>query len=62
MFKLDKSKRKMLDSSDRVVGYVINGYFTQNGLIDPSYQSGLTALELEQLSEAMQRSLSRSEA
>jgi hypothetical protein len=62
MFKLDKSKRKLLDSSNRIVGYVMNGRFTQLGLIDPAYHNGLTAIELEQISEAMQRSLSRSEA
>ena len=62
MFKLDKSKKKVLDSSNRVVGYIANSHFTQNGLIDPAYQSGLTALDLEQISETMQRSLSRSEA
>jgi hypothetical protein len=62
MFKLDKFRTKVLDSNNRVVGCIKNGFFTQDCQIDKAYIIGLTAIDLEQISEAMQRSLSRSEA
>ncbi len=45
---------KVIDPSGRVVGVINNGAFSQKES-DPYYRNGLRAMELEQVSEAMQR-------
>lgn len=53
MFKIKDGK--VIDSSGRTVGVVKDGIFSQKES-DPYYRNGLRAIELEQVSEAMQRS------
>lgn len=55
MYKITKDKKKVVDYTNRVVGFIINGRFTQYRC-DKFYQIGLTPLELEKISELMQRS------
>jgi hypothetical protein len=45
---------KVVDPSGRIVGIVKDGAFSQQGS-DPYYRNGLRPIELEQVSEAMQR-------
>jgi len=52
MFKLKSNK--ILDTSNRVVGIIIDGKFRQNNETDSAYKNGLSPLELEQVSEVMQ--------
>lgn len=52
MFKLKSNK--ILDTSNRVVGIVVDGKFRQNNETDYAYRNGLSPLELEQVSEVMQ--------
>jgi hypothetical protein len=65
MFKLKKEetrkttskvvvKETVLDALNRVVGFVVEGRFTQNGC-DFCYSHGLTPRELENVSETLQR-------
>lgn len=54
MFYLNKSKNAVLDTSGRVVGKIKEGKFSQSEA-DPAYRSGLMPVELEQISEVMQR-------
>ena len=55
MYRLNKEKTKVLDFNNRVVGFIIDGRFTQY-ICDQFYRVGLTPMELEQISEIMQRS------
>lgn len=45
---------KVVDSAGRLVGIIKDGAFTQRES-DPHYKNGLRAMELEQVSEAMQK-------
>lgn len=54
MYKLTKDKTKIVDYNNKVVGFIIEGRFTQYRC-DPSYRIGLTPMELEKISEIMQR-------
>lgn len=55
MYKINSKKDKILDYNNRVVGFIIKGRFTQYGC-DKFYRIGLTPLELEKISEILQRS------
>ena len=55
MYRLNKEKTKVLDFNNKVVGFIIDGRFTQYKC-DQFYRVGLTPMELEQISEIMQRS------
>ena len=50
MYRLNKEKTKVLDFNNRVVGFIIDGRFTQYKC-DQFYRVGLTPMELEQISE-----------
>jgi hypothetical protein len=52
MFKL--KNEQVVDSTNRVVGIVVDGKFRQSNLTHQSYKDGLTPLELEQISEVIQ--------
>lgn len=52
------SGNKVLDSYGNVVGQVKEGKFSQN-LCSAHYANGLTAMELERISETIQRSVPR---
>ena len=54
MYKLNKEKTKILDFNNRIVGFIIDERFTQYRC-DKFYRVGLTPMELEQISEIMQR-------
>lgn len=54
----DKSRQAVVDSAKKVVGFIVDGRFTQqtrNDSCDPSYANGLAPMELEQISELMQK-------
>ena len=56
MLYLDKDKRHVVDGSGNILGEIRNGKFTQNTPeLSKMYASGLLPVELEQVSEAMQR-------
>lgn len=55
MYKISKDKNKVLDYNNRIVGFIVNGRFTQYRC-DQFYHVGLTPMELEKISELMQRS------
>jgi hypothetical protein len=63
MYKINKQKSEILDYENRVVGFIRDGKFSQtyrkkwNSIecCDRLYQNGLTPVELEQVSEVMQR-------
>jgi hypothetical protein len=59
MYKLTKDKTKIVDYNNKIVGFIIDGRFTQYRC-DKAYRIGLTPLELEKISEIMQRSGIRS--
>lgn len=54
MYRLTKDRKKIVDYENRVVGFIIDGRFTQY-MCDKFYRVGLTPLELEKISEIMQR-------
>jgi hypothetical protein len=54
MWRLSKDKTKVLDYDNRIVGFIIDGRFTQYKC-DKFYRVGLTPMELEKISEIMQR-------
>ena len=55
MYSLTKDKTKIVDYKNRIVGFIIDGRFTQYQC-DKFYRVGLTPIELEKISEIMQRS------
>jgi hypothetical protein len=55
MYTLSKDKTKIVDYKNRIVGFIIDGRFTQYRC-DKFYRVGLTPIELEKISELMQRS------
>lgn len=56
MFYLDKTKTLVLDANGKTVGQITKeGKFTQL-VSDHEYRKGLSSLELEQISEILQRS------
>ena len=63
MFYANKQKTEIKDSDGRIVGFIRDGKFSQtyrkkwNSIecCDKVYLSGLSPIELEQVSEAMQR-------
>lgn len=55
MYKISKDKNKVLDYNNRIVGFIVDGRFTQYRC-DQFYRVGLTPMELEKISELMQRS------
>ena len=56
MFYLDKKRQLVLDASKEIVGVVRNGKFSQDSpQVFSFYKGGLTATQLEQVSEALQR-------
>jgi hypothetical protein len=55
MYRISKDKSKILDYDDRIVGFIVDGRFTQYRC-DQFYRIGLTPFELEKISEVMQRS------
>lgn len=56
MFYLDRKRQLVLDASREVVGVVRDGKFTQDSpMVFSYYRGGLTATQLEQVSEALQR-------
>lgn len=62
-----KNKATVLDSSGKVVGFISGKCFTQDDFlvdksgkyvkVDTQYRDGLNAMELEQISELMQREI-----
>jgi hypothetical protein len=54
MYKITSDKTKVVDYNNRVVGFIIDGRFTQYRC-DKFYRVGLTPMELEKISEIMQR-------
>jgi hypothetical protein len=54
MYKITSDKTKVVDYNNRVVGFIIEGRFTQYRC-DKFYRVGLTPMELEKISEIMQR-------
>jgi len=54
MYRLTKDKTKIVDYNNKIVGFIIDGRFTQHQC-DKFYRVGLTPLELERISEIMQR-------
>lgn len=54
MYKITKDNKKIVDYENRVVGFIIDERFTQYKC-DRHYRVGLTPLELEKISELMQR-------
>ena len=56
MFYLDKKRQLVLDASKEVVGVIRDGKFSQDSpMVFNYYRGGLTATQLEQVSEAIQR-------
>jgi hypothetical protein len=56
MFYLDKKRQLVLDASKEIVGVIKDGKFRQDSpQVFKFYGGGLTATQLEQVSEAMQR-------
>ncbi len=55
MYKITKDKKRVVDYENRVVGFIIDERFSQYKC-DKYYRVGLTPLELEKVSEVMQRS------
>jgi hypothetical protein len=56
MFYLDKKRQLVLDASKEIVGIIKDGKFRQDSpLVFRYYSEGLSATQLEQVSEAMQR-------
>lgn len=56
MFYLDKKRQLVLDASKEIVGVIRDGKFSQDSPnVFSYYRGGLTATQLEQVSEAMQR-------
>lgn len=56
MFYLDKKRQLILDASKEIVGVIREGKFNQSSPeVFSFYRGGLTATQLEQVSEAMQR-------
>jgi hypothetical protein len=56
MFYLDKKRQLVLDASKEIVGVIRGGKFSQDSPnVFSYYRGGLTATQLEQVSEAMQR-------
>ena len=56
MFYLDKKRQLVLDASKEVVGIIRDGKFSQDSpMVFSYYRGGLTATQLEQVSEAIQR-------
>lgn len=55
MYKITNDKKKIVDYNNRVVGFIVDGRFTQYRC-DKFYRIGLTPIELEKISEIMQRS------
>lgn len=53
MFKV-KDKMTVIDGLNRVVGFIVNGRFTQ-ARCDPHYACGLSPREMESVSEALQK-------
>lgn len=54
MFKVSNDKKRIIDYNNRTVGFIINGRFTQYKC-DHFYRIGLTPIELEKISEVIQR-------
>ena len=61
MFFISKNNKikTVVDSQNRIVGFVINNRFLQNANLasdncDSIYKTGLSSIELEQVSEAIQ--------
>lgn len=62
-----KNKNLVVDGAKKVVGFIANKRFTQDdfivdnsgkcGKVDIQYRDGLSPLELEQISELLQREL-----
>lgn len=62
-----KNKNLVVDGAKKVVGFISNKRFTQDdfvfdnsgkcGKVDIQYRDGLSPLELEQISELLQREL-----
>jgi len=67
MFYLNKPKTIVYDGSDKIVGFIIQKRFTQDDFsidksgrsvkVDILYNDGLSGMELEQISELMQREI-----
>jgi len=59
MFYLNTDKTTVVDHDGAIVGFVVKGKFRQvdhgGKICDLKYRKGLTHMELEQISEAMQR-------
>lgn len=55
MYRLNQEKTKVLDYNNKIVGFIVDGRFTQYRC-DRDYRIGLTPIELEKISEIMQRS------
>ena len=56
MFYLDKKRQLVLDASKEVVGVIRDGKFSLDSpMVFSYYRGGLTATQLEQVSEAIQR-------
>lgn len=58
MFIVSSDRKKVVDFSGRVVGYLKGDKFLQNdgeNMCDPYYSNGLHPLEMEQVSEAIQK-------
>lgn len=54
MYSVSKDKTKIVDYNNRIVGFIIDGRFTQYRC-DQFYRIGLSPMELEKISEIMQR-------
>jgi hypothetical protein len=54
MYKISKDRNKVLDYNNKIVGFIVDGRFSQYRC-DPFYRVGLTPMELEKISELMQR-------
>jgi hypothetical protein len=67
MFYLNKLKNTIIDSANNIVGFVVEKKFTQDDFlvdksgkcvkIHPLYKDGLSGMELEKVSELMQREI-----
>ena len=60
MYYMNKEKTAIVDYNNKVVGFIIKGRFTQYRC-DIEYRIGLTPMELEKISELIQRSNIRTE-
>ena len=54
MYYMKKDKTAIVDYNDKIVGFIIKGRFTQYRC-DVEYRIGLTPMELEKISELIQR-------